>query len=78
MSRSFLKKLINTAVPDVFNATVTSAIGGSRYRVAAVDGTAITATGQGNIYARGDKVRLRGTEIIGRIKSTAKIRKYEV
>jgi hypothetical protein len=78
MSRIFLKKLAGSAVPGVYSGTVLASLGSGRYRVVAADGTRVEATTTGRSYARGDLVRLRGTEIIGLRQPAATIKKFEV
>lgn len=78
MSRIILKQLGRSAVPATFSASVTAAMGSGRYKVLAADGTVIIASSQGPAYSRGDLVRLRGTEITGRITAATNIKTYEV
>ena len=78
MSRFFIKTLASGPVPGVFSGMITSSLGVGRYRVVAGDGTTITASSAGKTYARGERVRLRGTEIVGLIRPLENIKKYEV
>jgi len=76
MAINILKKIINPAVEPVRSAIVTARLDGYRYKIN-VAGEVLEAWSKASrSYVRGNAVRVRGLEIIGREPSA--IKKYEV